>query len=157
MGSFYNEQDTEDQKIFAYDLNNKTRFQDDNQAYSKDVSISGTLAINQSQEVVIVDIWMNQSTIWIIDNKDGTQLPAYKRNETDANGKQVRDSGKDITLSTDNGNPKGIWSNGTVMWVSDETDGKIYAYRMPPASGATGGSDFFFSEDSMLGLKPVAG
>ena len=29
-----------------------------------------------------------------------------------------------------NDNPQGIWSDGTTMWVSDYTDGKIYAYNM---------------------------
>lgn len=43
-----------------------------------------------------------------------------------------------------------IWSNDKVMWVSDETADKMFAYRMPTASGATGGSNFSFSEDSTL-------
>ena len=30
-----------------------------------------------------------------------------------------RDSGQDIALDSDNGNPRAIWSNGGTMWVTD--------------------------------------
>ena len=40
-----------------------------------------------------------------------------------------RDSAKDYTLHSDNGNPGGIWSDGTTMWVLDVNDDKIYAYH----------------------------
>ena len=45
---------------------------------------------------------------------------------------KARDSSKDFdTLSAaGNTNPRGIWSNGTTMWVSDQTTDKIYAYNM---------------------------
>ena len=33
-----------------------------------------------------------------------------------------------------NANPKGIWSDGTTMWVADDTDDKLYAYTL--ATGA---------------------
>ena len=128
-------------KLFAYTLANENR--DSN----KDVTLSDI--DGNSGAPSIWDFWANESTIYIINNNGKSELPAYQR-KVKENGKLVRDSGKDITLSTDNGNPKGIWSNGTVIWVSDETADKIFAYRMPTASGATGGSDFFFSEDSTL-------
>ena len=35
-----------------------------------------------------------------------------------------RDSSKDFTLDSNNGSPRGIWSNGTTMWVVDNTDDK---------------------------------
>ena len=39
------------------------------------------------------------------------------------------------TLETvGNYDPRGIWSDGTTMWVADENDGKIYAHYMPPGS-----------------------
>ena len=31
---------------------------------------------------------------------------------------------------SDNGDPYGIWSNGTTVWVVDETDHKLYAYKL---------------------------
>ena len=39
-------------------------------------------------------------------------------------------SDKDFTLHTDNDNPSGIWSDGTTMWVADDVDAKLYAYKM---------------------------
>ena len=37
---------------------------------------------------------------------------------------------KDFTLSADNGSARGIWSDGTTMWVADDIDGKLYAYTL---------------------------
>ena len=146
--------------LYAYTLANENRDS------PKDVVLSNI--DDNSGDPEILDFWANESTIWMVDSRAdyAGKLYAYKRSRTgakDANGKQVRDSGKDITLSTDNGDPKGIWSNGTVMWVSDEDDGKIYAYRMPMTSpptttpGVDGNSDFFFSEDSTLKNLQLSG
>ena len=51
---------------------------------------------------------------------------------------QSRDSGSDFTLDAANGAPVGIWSDGTTMWASDFTDGKLYAYRMSDRSRDSG-------------------
>ena len=51
--------------------------------------------------------------------------------------------GKDIDglSAAGNDDPEGIWSDGTTMWVADETDEKLYAYDL--ASGArVPGKDF---------------
>ncbi len=55
----------------------------------------------------------------------------------------ARDAGKDIggLAAAGNDDPEGIWSDGTTMWVADETDEKLYAYDL--ASGArVPGKDF---------------
>ena len=36
----------------------------------------------------------------------------------------------DTLISAGNGDPEGIWSDGTTMWVADGVDEKIYAYSM---------------------------
>ena len=36
----------------------------------------------------------------------------------------------DFPLVSDNGDPKGIWSDGMTMWVVDNNDDKIYAYDL---------------------------
>ena len=111
--------------------------------------------------VSIVDFWMNQSTIWIIDSKDRTQLHAYKngaertQRTPTANRFAIQQRTSLCQQTTSPLLPSG--QNGTVMWVSDENDGKIYAYRMPTASGATGRSDFFFSVDSTLKALQLSG
>ena len=40
-------------------------------------------------------------------------------------------------LHPDNGNPTGIWSDRTTMWVADQLDAKIYAYSMSGMSRDT--------------------
>ena len=34
-----------------------------------------------------------------------------------------------------NTRPKGLWSDGTIMWVVDSVGRKIYAYNMPSTDG----------------------
>ena len=36
---------------------------------------------------------------------------------------------------TDNGSPRGIWSDGTTLWVGDSGDDKFYAYHLRDATG----------------------
>ena len=36
----------------------------------------------------------------------------------------------DGLIAAENESPRGVWSDGTTMWVSDHGDDKIYAYRM---------------------------
>ena len=45
-----------------------------------------------------------------------------------------RRDGKDIALHSDNSDPWGMWSNGTILWVSDYTDDKVYAYNLANGS-----------------------
>ena len=45
-----------------------------------------------------------------------------------ANGERVE--ALEFDLHPDNDNPRGIWSNGVTMFVVDETDAKIYTYRV---------------------------
>ena len=39
-----------------------------------------------------------------------------------------RDLGKDLDLAVFNDAPRGIWSDGTTLWVADDGNDKIYAY-----------------------------
>ncbi len=40
----------------------------------------------------------------------------------------------DTLSGASNGNPRGMWSDGTTMWVADLTDQKIYAYKVSDMS-----------------------
>ena len=42
-----------------------------------------------------------------------------------------------ITLHTDNSGPRGIWSDGTTMWVSDRGKKKLFAYNLGTGSRDT--------------------
>ena len=47
---------------------------------------------------------------------------------------QQQDAGQDLTLHSDNRAPRGIWSDGSTIWVADFSDSKLYAYSLADAS-----------------------
>lgn len=47
---------------------------------------------------------------------------------------QQQGTGQDLTLHSDNGSPRGIWSDGSTMWVADFSDRKLYAYSLSDSS-----------------------
>ena len=61
--------------------------------------------------------------MWVVDDSDDA-IYAY----TLATGE--RNSDKDVSglAAAGNRHPRGIWSDGTTMWVSDSDDKKLYAY-----------------------------
>ena len=73
-------------------------------------------------------IFSDGTTLWVANDEDD-KIYAYKLSD------KSRDSGKDIALAVsttsldeeDNSDPRGLWSNGTIMWVAD-VDAKLYAY-----------------------------
>ena len=47
-------------------------------------------------------------------------------------GELVREASEDFNLGrASNNSPRGIWSDGDVMYVADANDDKIYSYNMP--------------------------
>ena len=47
---------------------------------------------------------------------------------------QQQSTGQDLTLHSDNGAPRGIWSDRSIIWVADSSDTKLYAYSLADAS-----------------------
>ena len=43
----------------------------------------------------------------------------------------------EFALHSDNSDPRGMWSDGTTLWVADETDRKFYAYTLEGGSRDT--------------------
>ena len=81
-------------------------------------------------------IWSDGTTIWVADFGD-RKLYAYELSTG------ARQTSKEIDLHTenecstpeetatdDNCSPRGIWSDGTTMWVIDTADVKVYAYNL---------------------------
>ena len=62
----------------------------------------------------------------------GLQHDRYQSIPAGRSGVHRRDPGRDFdTLrAAGNDSPRGIWSDGTTMWVADFVDGKVYAYSM---------------------------
>ncbi len=65
-----------------------------------------------------------------VENQTKTTCEAVKTEVTKPKGS--RKPASDFNDLTENGNerPRGIWSDGTTMWVVDNSDAKIYAYNM---------------------------
>ena len=49
---------------------------------------------------------------------------------------RIRNGEFDKLSRASNNSPRGIWSDGDVMYVADESDGKVYTYNMPDAIDA---------------------
>ena len=62
-------------------------------------------------------------TIWAVDSSNSVARALRLSDGT-------RDTSRDFTLDTDNTDAWGIWSNGVTMFVIDQTDTKIYTYRV---------------------------
>ena len=87
-------------------------------------------------------IWSDGVTIWVSDHgeKDliAYRLPAIGAEGAPAELKLERLRDEDFTelSKASNNSPRGIWSDGDVMYVADESDDKAYTYNMPDAIDA---------------------
>ncbi len=117
--------DTAD-RIYAYKMSDKSR------DMAKDID-SNSLIGNR----YIQDIWSDGTTLWA-SNYSGSDNNATNKIYAFNLSGRTRDASKDFdTLSAaGNNKPRGIWSDGTTMWVADSRDGedKIYAYRLSDAA-----------------------
>ncbi len=96
-------------------------------------------------------IWSDGVGVWVSDHNDkrlfAYRLPALEEEDTSAD-EDVADEEEDLELErvTDeefkklsgasNNSPRGLWSDGDVMYVADASDGKVYTYNMPDAIDA---------------------
>ena len=90
-------------------------------------------------------IWSDGVTVWVSD--DGAKqlfayrlparpgAPAVEDAEPQAL-ERVREEDFTELSSASNNSPRGIWSDGDVMYVADESDDKVYTYNMPDAIDA---------------------
>ena len=100
-------------------------------------------------------IWSDSVSVWVSDH-GAKRLFAYRlpvldaQEDTSAQEGEADDAdeGEDLELErvTDeeftllsrasNNSPRGIWSNGDVMYVADQSDARVYSYNMPDAIDA---------------------
>ena len=90
-------------------------------------------------------IWSDGVTVWVSDH-GAKRLLAYRLPAApdapaaeDAEAvalERVRDEEFTELSGASNNSPRGIWSDGAVMYVADESDGKVYSYNMPDAIDA---------------------
>ena len=91
-------------------------------------------------------IFSDGATVWV-SNHDPKRLFAYRLPSLDEAAGEDEDA-EDMELEriTDekftklgrasNNSPRGIWADGDVMYVADESDARVYSYNMPDALDA---------------------
>lgn len=136
-------------KILAFNINGeKTR--DSN----KDITLDG----NNNNPW---GIYSNRTNMWVLDwhyDKDNNIYPKLYAYKMLGENRGDPDPGKNIQLDEGNQDPKGIWSDGEIMWVTDSKNDKIYVYNLlppPPSDDVSHNSDD--SEDSTLRVLKLSG
>ena len=95
-------------------------------------------------------IWSDGVTIWVSDHGAkrliAYRLPVLPDAETDPGEEDADDDARELERVRDeeftelskasNNSPRGIWSDGEVMYVADESDDRVYSYNMPDAIDA---------------------
>ena len=90
-------------------------------------------------------VWSDRTTVWVSDDRlkrlIAYRLPARPAAPAAEDAEPTpleRISGEDFTLLSraSNNSPRGLWSDGEVMYVADESDDKVYTYNMPGAIDA---------------------
>ena len=76
----------------------------------------------------------NADVFWVGNNAGrGASLQAYRRTPESSYGQRISD--KDIEIRpSGNSHPRGIWTDGTTLFVVDERDKKVYAYTIATES-----------------------
>ena len=115
--------DGRDDALFAYDL------------------ASGELLAEYALDSANGDprgLFFDGVTFWVSDH-GAKRLFAYRLEEGDDGQyelKRNRDEEFTELSRASNNSPRGIWSDGDVMYVADASDGKVYTYNMPDAIDA---------------------
>ena len=124
--------------IYAYKMIDKSRDP------TKDFNIRSLIGNRYVQ-----DIWSDGTTLWAADfagSRGADKLYAFSLSD------RSRDASKDFNTLEGAGNnqPRGLWSDGTTMWVADAKDDKIYAYRLSTQEPS-------LSDDNNLALLRLSG
>ena len=91
-------------------------------------------------------IWSDRTTVWVSDH-GAKRLFAYRLPAPEGPAaedaepqdlERVRDEEfpKTVLSRASNNSPRGLWSDGDVMYVADESDDRVYSYNMPDAIDA---------------------
>ena len=73
--------------------------------------------------------WSDGETLWLLENGDGADDAVYAYDL--ASGERVED--REFELDNANRAPRGLWSDRTVIWISDSGQNKLFAHDL--ASG----------------------
>ena len=112
-------------KLLAYNLSNGNR------RPGKDVQLADF-------NLEPLSIWSDGTTVWALEDSTGNDfLYAYAMEPASDQVGQLAPY-KSVFLDSDNADPKGTWSDGDTIWVSDSEDDKLYAYDLDDRSRDSG-------------------
>ena len=127
-------------KVFAFDPTDGTRIA------TKDIVTTSDFFINslgRHAPIIFAGIWSDGTTMWVVDyyrvhDADGGDLedqgtPPRRYGKLFAYGLMdgERDKTKEFVLDPiHDASVRGVWSNGTTLWVSDYKLGKLIAYHL---------------------------
>ena len=80
-------------------------------------------------------IWSDGVTLWVSDD-GANRIFAYRINGETLDRIPEEEFDFQQLLRAGNGDPRGIWSDGGVIYVVDDGDDKVYTYNMPDAIDA---------------------
>ena len=95
-------------------------------------------------------LWSDGVTVWISDHIAkrlfAYRLPVLPDDEGDSGEDDAEDDPRELERVIDeefgklsgasNNSPRGLWSDGDVMYVADQSDDRVYSYNMPDAIDA---------------------
>ena len=132
-------------KVFAFDPTDGTRIA------TKDIVTTSDFFINslgRHAPIIFAGIWSDGTTMWVVDyyrvhDADGNDLedretPPKRYGKLFAYGLMdgERDKTKEFVLDPiHDASVRGVWSNGTTLWVSDYKLGKLIAYHLKDTPG----------------------
>ena len=113
--------DDDDDKLYAYTLATGVR------DATQDISLHSDNGSSKG-------IWSDETTIWVADDEDD-KLYAYALSDGTRQDGTNSTINKEFSLHADNGDPAGIWSDGTTIWVANNksisvTPYKVFAYTL---------------------------
>ena len=106
-------------------------------------------------------------TFWVSDHGEkrlfAYRLKAGEDGEDELERNRDEEFPNTVLSRAGNNSPRGIWSDGDVMYVADESDDKVYTYNMPDAIDARlasltlGGIDFGEFDPGRIDYEGTAG
>ncbi|MYD85136.1 MAG: hypothetical protein F4Y14_02520, partial [Acidobacteria bacterium] len=80
-------------------------------------------------------VWSDGEFIWVADSRSN-RVQAYRIDGDELEKVESQTVGFRTLIAASNSDPRGIWSNGDLLFVVDANDGKVYSYNLPDASQA---------------------
>ena len=112
--------DDGDNHVYAYKMSDRTRDAD------KDITLTTGNTVSRG-------VWCDADTVWVANDSVGTnKIFAYKRSDGSHDSAKDMES-LDVSTVANSANaetPRGLWSDGTTMFVADSEDDKVFAYKL---------------------------